>query len=235
LQVALTAIGGAVARNPAAVGGTTAFLVALFYVSANALWYQPHAHLGAFFATRDFARGQKLPPPEPETTFLIERPETAPRRPASDPVVAQVQSILGELNFYGGAVDGIAGPATMKAILLYQEKIGLTASGRIDDALLEQLGAQPTTASIPTPVPREAALAAPQPGDGVDEDDQTALNRKIQAGLKAFGNPEMEIDGVIGARTRNAIKEFQALFGLAETGEPNEEVHAKMREIGLTN
>ena len=42
-------------RNPALVGGSTAFLVALSFVSANALWYQPHAHSGAFFVTRDFA------------------------------------------------------------------------------------------------------------------------------------------------------------------------------------
>ncbi|TGR62427.1 peptidoglycan-binding protein, partial [Mesorhizobium sp. M2D.F.Ca.ET.223.01.1.1] len=32
-----------------------------------------------------------------------------------------------------------------------------------------------------------------------------------------------------------AIKEFQALFGLPETGEPDEAVYVKMREIGLTN
>ena len=58
---------------------------------------------------------------------------------------------------------------------------------------------------------------------------------KIQAGLKAFGNDGIEIDGVIGARTKAAIREFQALFGLPETGEPDPAVYAKMREIGLTN
>ena len=58
---------------------------------------------------------------------------------------------------------------------------------------------------------------------------------KIQAGLKAFGNDTMEIDGRIGSKTRAAIKEFQSLFGLKVTGEPSDEVYAKMREIGLTN
>lgn len=43
------------------------------------------------------------------------------------------------------------------------------------------------------------------------------------------------MDGVIGARTKSAIREFQSLFGLPETGEPDEVVYAKMREIGLTN
>ncbi|TIU66227.1 MAG: peptidoglycan-binding protein, partial [Mesorhizobium sp.] len=58
---------------------------------------------------------------------------------------------------------------------------------------------------------------------------------KIQAGLKAFGNDDMQLDGVVGARTKAAIKEFQSLFGLPETGEPDEVVYVKMREIGLTN
>jgi peptidoglycan hydrolase-like protein with peptidoglycan-binding domain len=58
---------------------------------------------------------------------------------------------------------------------------------------------------------------------------------KIQAGLKAFGNDGIELDGVVGARTTAAIREFQSLFGLPETGAPDEAVYAKMREIGLTN
>ncbi|KAB2853667.1 MAG: peptidoglycan-binding protein, partial [Bauldia sp.] len=58
---------------------------------------------------------------------------------------------------------------------------------------------------------------------------------KIQAGLKAFGNDDIKLDGVIGARTKSAIKEFQSLFGLPQTGEPDEVVYAKMREIGLTD
>jgi peptidoglycan hydrolase-like protein with peptidoglycan-binding domain len=40
---------------------------------------------------------------------------------------------------------------------------------------------------------------------------------------------------MVGTKTRNAIKEFQSLFGLAVTGEPDEELYAKMREIGLTS
>ena len=45
----------------------------------------------------------------------------------------------------------------------------------------------------------------------------------------------IEIDGVMGARTEAAIHEFQALFGLPETGKADEAVHAKMKEIGLIN
>jgi peptidoglycan hydrolase-like protein with peptidoglycan-binding domain len=53
--------------------------------------------------------------------------------------------------------------------------------------------------------------------------------------LKAFGNDGMEVDGVMGSKTKSAIREFQSLFGLPVTGEPDEALYAKMREIGLTN
>ena len=233
------ALGSLVAANPVLVGGSTAFLVTLFYVSANALWYQPFPHKGAFFATRSIEHFPTPVPDEPETTINIERPAPPPV-PKSDPVVQQVQEILKTLGFYSGTVDGLQGPNTQKAIDVYRSKVGL-ASGGIDDALLEQLGATPTTAAVPHPTPRGQAAAPPQaaltgavtpaqPSPAAD-----ARIVKIQAGLKAFGNDDIKLDGMVGSRTKAAIKEFQALFGLPETGEPDEVVYTKMREIGLTN
>jgi len=58
---------------------------------------------------------------------------------------------------------------------------------------------------------------------------------RVQAGLKAFGNDGIEIDGVIGGRTRDAIREFQSLFDLPVTGEPDASLVTKMQEIGLIN
>lgn len=252
LQGGAAAIGGLISRNPMAVGGSTAFLVSLFYVSANALWYQPHAHTGAFFATREFSRpidDETTAPAEPETTIHIERPtEAQPAvRPKGDPVVEQVQGVLKTLNFYDGTVDGLSGPATIKAIEAYQRKMGMVASGEIDVQLLSQLGTTPTTAGIPSapaPQPRPAAqptkpaaaiqpvsVSAPQPSSAAISQ-RTA---RIQQGLKAFGNEGIDVDGVVGGRTKAAIREFQSLFGLPETGEPDEAVYVKMKEIGLTN
>lgn len=230
LQVGLAGVFGMVGRNPALVGGSTAFLVALSFVSANALWYQPRAHSGAFFFTRDFAGPTATQEELPETTFQIERPAPAPAVAAkSDPSIEQVQSILQTLKFYEGKVDGIAGPNTRKAIETYQTRMGLPVTGQADAALLEQLGATPTTAGI---VPAKGpAQKVPAPS-GLAFDQRIM---RIQAGLKAFGNDGIEIDGVMGARTKAAIHEFQALFGLPETGEPDEGVYAKMKEIGLTN
>ena len=149
LGEAVAAVGGAIARNPVLVGGATAFIVALSYVSANALWYQPHFHSGAFFATR---ANHYVGPPDPalnETTIKIERQsEVATPKPKPDPVVEQVQAILQSMNLYDGDVDGIDGPNTRKAIEAYRKTMGMEISGEIDDALLEQLGAGDTTAGI---------------------------------------------------------------------------------------
>lgn len=248
------AIGSAILRNPTLVGGTTAFLVALAYVSANALWYQPHFHAGAFFATRDRTeigpRIETAPVQRTgETTIHIERTLPAVAARPADPEVERIQSILRDLGFYKGTVDGLTGPATRAAVAAYQKTVGIAATGEVDAALLEQLGAGTTTAGIaprPEPAPRNGAseakatpvvlpTVAPAPGAvrATREPDPRIV--KIQAGLKAFGNDGIELDGVVGSRTKAAIKEFQTLFGLPVTGEPDEALYAKMRETGLTN
>ncbi len=246
LQAGAIALGGLIASNPVLVGGSTAFLVTLFYISANALWYQPFPHKSAFFATRSIGHFPAVETSEPVTTIKIERPQavpipaTAPAAPAPvaagrDPAVQQVQEILKSLGFYADAVDGIVGPNTQKAIAAYQRKVGLAASGEIDEVLLEQLGASPATSSVvPRPAPRAETTGAIPPAVAQPQATDARIV-KIQAGLKAFGNDDIALDGVIGARTRSAIREFQSLFGLPQTGEPDEVVYNKMREIGLTN
>jgi peptidoglycan hydrolase-like protein with peptidoglycan-binding domain len=254
LSEAVAALGGILVRNPALVGGTTAFVVALSYVSANAIWYQPHFHNGAFFATRET---NYVGPPDPsgETTIRIERQSAAePPKPKPDPTIEKVQAILKSMNLYDGAVDGLNGPATRNAIAAYRKTLGMEASGDIDQSLLELLAVDDTTAGIkpkPSGSPPMQILPdsqVPVPSDPMPTPETISAKvempaatgpdpmiMKIQAGLKAFGNDKMEIDGVMGAKTKAAIREFQSLFGLQVTGEPGREVYAKMREIGLTN
>lgn len=227
--------GAAVARNPMLVGGTTAFLIALFFVSANAMWYQPHFHKGAFFPTRDLP--QNVLPREGEQPASRTRTSSAEDVPSGDPTVEQVQKVLHDLKLYRGKVDGELGTDTAEAILTYQKIVGQPMTGEIDDALLSQLGVQTSTASI-TPTPTDPAARAHEAATASIADSglpATERISRIQAGLRAFGNESVEIDGMVGTKTRNAIKEFQSLFGLAVTGEPDEELYVKMREIGLTS
>lgn len=240
-------VGAFLIRHRAAVGSLTAFAVAFSYVGANAIWYQPHAHGGAFFETRPAAASPAAAPGEgaqagPETVIRLERPlqeQPAAAQPAEteaaaaleaakgDPVVETVQRVLADLNLYQGEIDGLSGPQTRSAVEAYRKMIGMEMEAGIDGQLLTQLGvaAQPATPSPPeTDMMATASAVA---GD--------ARIMRIQAGLKAFGNDGIDIDGVVGARTRAAIREFQSLFGLPETGEPDEAVYVKMREIGLTD
>lgn len=246
-------------RNRRVVGGLTAFAVAFSYVAANAMWYQPHAHGNAFFETRPHvmppveAAGDELAAAGQETIIRLEREEVPQSRAApgaavpqsqavdiaapvrrGDPVVEEVQRILAALNLYEGDVDGLTGPQTRAAIENYRRVVGLSASAEIDDQLLAQLGAAPRAQSGAAPLP------AGSPGTDMIETSSATprddvMVMRIQAGLRAFGNEGIEIDGKVGSRTRAAIREFQSLFGLPETGEPDAQTYAKMRDIGLTD
>ncbi len=236
---AALAVTEAMGRNPAPVGAVTAFLVTFAFVAANAVWYQPHAHKTTFFATRTFDNyvAPKLPEkPQTESRIRIEREQAV----KGDPAIGQVQAVLSELKLYSGPVDGVSGPQTRKAIETYQRIVGLTPTGKVDAALLKQLNASsPKTASIPTPSPAQRDAKA-KPAQGPEKPvaakpGASSELEKIQAGLKSFGNDQITIDGRMGARTEAAISEFQALFGLEQTGKPNAELLAKMKEIGLVN
>jgi peptidoglycan hydrolase-like protein with peptidoglycan-binding domain len=260
-------------RNPISVGGATAFLVALGFISTNALWYQPHFHDGAFFSTRaPMTDAATFRDPEPRailrevapTPQLLDRPEVeatdtqvtesieAQQEPvvSGDPLVAKVQTILKGLDLYKGDVDGLSGPQTGMAISAYQKIVGLQETGKVDDALLAQLGIeQPASAGVDPEqvaalpavmeIPGKSPAPAPRPGESTEQarmavqaPDPTIV--RVQAGLRAFGNDGIELDGKVGERTKRAIEEFQSLFGLPVTGVPDEAVIAKMREIGLT-
>jgi peptidoglycan hydrolase-like protein with peptidoglycan-binding domain len=256
------ATGEMVARNPAIAGGSTAFLVALSFVSANALWYQPHFYNSAFFATRSAAqysspvpaeREQKpriaqptarpVPPPDVTETTGAVPPPAAQSTLAGEAEISRVQSALADLGLYKGEVDGLSGPNTRDAIASYQRIVGIEETGNINAALLQHLGLVPArpAAGTPSPSPRPTSVAAvladarPEVVAEAGPDAPAAQTRKIQAGLKAFGNDGIEIDGVAGADTQAALREFQSLFGLQVTGEPNPEVLAKMKAIGLVN
>ena len=252
-------LAGFLIENRRAVGSLTAFAVVFSYVAANAMWYQPHAHSGPFFATRSVTapmpQQDRMAQPDAEvdaaaveTIIRIEReklnaretPDAAPAEtaalpaPKGDPVVEDVQRILSGLNLYSGTVDGLTGPQTRSAIEAYRKMVGLSASAEIDDDLIAQLGAKPRSAAGAPPLPQGSpgtdmieTSSAPPRGD--------TMVLRIQAGLRAFGNDGIEIDGVVGSRTRAAILEFQSLFGLPETGQPDEALYAKMRDIGLTD
>ena len=253
------ASGTAIVENPVLVGSSTAFLVVLFYVSANALWCQPFPHPEPLLQTRILVEHRVAEPvreaavarpvPRPDVTNSVQpqpvetiavQPPTAPT--ADEKTLARVQSALKELGLYSGEVDGLSGPKTRQAISNYQKTIGIAVTGEVSAELLDALDpgvkrsaeAVPIPDGVPVPAPRQdvvASIGSNEPGAALD---QTQIV-KIQAGLRAFGNEGIEIDGVMGERTRSAVREFQTLFGLPVTGQPDARLLEKMTEIGLTN
>ena len=189
---ALSALGGLVARHPAAFGGASAFAVVFSFVAANALWYQPGGHPAPFLKTRsgDNSLGftATRPAPQDVTTFIIERagegeefPEVTQVMPAERP--------FDEVAEEAEEADPVAA-AILKA--------------EADPAV---------TAAVSRPVPSDLVM-------------------KIQKGLSNIAYADIVVDGLAGERTRTAIRHFEKHYRLPVTGEPNERVLAKLKDIG---
>ena len=43
------------------------------------------------------------------------------------------------------------------------------------------------------------------------------------------------MDGIAGQKTKNGVREFQTAFGLKPTGEVDEAVYARMKEVGFAD
>ncbi|EJN01383.1 peptidoglycan-binding domain-containing protein [Phyllobacterium sp. YR531] len=272
---ALIATGGLIASNPGIAGGTTAFLVTLGFISANALWYQPHVHEGVFFSTRPelvfkpikqekpALSGQKqssvdapirkvnsVPVPKNEDAIAAAINGDPVLGPGGDPEVAQLQQKLLALGFYNGTVDGISGKGTRAAIEAYRKAsadLGVEAEpavGSEDDttASIAVPAKKPDAAPEKAATPEKATVQKISASSNDTETSETAAGSlsapeivRVQAGLRAFGNDRVEIDGKVGESTKIAVSEFQKLFRLPVTGEPDAKLLAKMQEIGLIN
>lgn len=163
----------------------------------------------------------------------------------ADPSVAGIQELLAKLGYYDGDVDGLRGPMTDAAIQTYKNKSGLLGieltEAELMTSLRNNLG---VTAAIPEPRPepvepdvsqlvadlitRAANGEAPLPSQI-----PSAEIVRVQAALRAFGNTDIVVDGIPGAQTEAAIREFQALFHLPVTGAIDGTLLDKMRAVGL--
>jgi len=57
-----------------------------------------------------------------------------------DKVIADVQSVLQQMGYYKGEVDGLLGPLTREALTAYQGEQGLAQTAAIDEPTLDSLG-----------------------------------------------------------------------------------------------
>ncbi len=123
--------------------------------------------------------------------------------------VKNVQQLLSDRGFYGGAIDGIKGQMTQGAIILAQKTYGLVPDGVAGSLTLAALEA----GSNVVPVSFQEA-ASKEPVNNVAD----SSIKQGQTLLSNLGLYDGVIDGVQGAKTTAAIKKAQELYGLPIDG-----------------
>src|SRR5262245_61269030 len=121
-----------------------------------------------------------------------------------DAVRALQQALVNQGIAVAGGVDGVFGAGTVKALKQFQSRVGLNATGAVDDATALALG----LTSNPL-----YGLKQGDSGDAVRQLQQ----RLIDLGIAVSGGA----DGAFGPGTTAAVKQFQARKGYSQTGQVN--------------
>ena len=151
-------------------------------------------------------------------------PGTASLAPASPPTrafVALVQDKLLRSGHDPGPVDGLMGSATRAAIRAFQAARQIPITGEISEELLRELDTASLERTAPPPTPESSAPAAPT----------RALIARVQERLARSGHDPGPADGIMGPKTRAAIRVFQVAKDIPVTGEVSEEL---LRELEIT-
>jgi len=135
-----------------------------------------------------------------------------------NPKIEEVQVILKSEGYEPGNTDGRMGKETRDAIKAFQESMGLKSTGYIDKITLTQVEDSRRAREI-LESKKDYGLKA----KGTMQRDPTKAEfrpaaKEIQAALKNAGFNPGSIDGKIGPRTRQAIKDFQKSKGLVPDG-----------------
>lgn len=73
-------------------------------------------------------------------SLLVTAVSASYKRGSSGETVKQIQTKLKEWGYYDGAVDGVYGSGTEKAVKYFQQKNSLTADGKVGQATMDALG-----------------------------------------------------------------------------------------------
>tara|TARA_R110002126_G_scaffold241323_5_gene384766 strand:- start:1327 stop:2223 length:897 start_codon:yes stop_codon:yes gene_type:complete len=159
----------------------------------------------------------------------------APNVNTGDDLVRSIQAELAGQDLYLDVVDGLTGPNTSNAIKSFQEKMGLDADGVPSRELLSliQNARAPKGVATSKPIRQTQVrqdVASLESGD--TKTFNTDMVRLIQIGLSQSAYPHVEVDGLIGSQTRDAIAQFEKHYRLPVTGLPNKQVLNKLESIG---
>ncbi len=234
----LVAGGRVLAARPILFGSLAVFSAMAGVVADNAINRQAGRHAHPMLSTRPDEVARLMSQPATRGVRQVPVPTAEPVEIANDPrilafpLVREVQTLLAERGLYKAPIDGRAGQATDIAIREFQSERGLRVDGMATPLLLTQIRQAGD-------VPRDGRLASLD--DGVDLGETAGiaaqpsadaeLVRQIQEKLGEARVADIVADGILGERTKAAIRTFQALESLDVTGEPSREVLARLEAV----
>jgi peptidoglycan hydrolase-like protein with peptidoglycan-binding domain len=148
----------------------------------------------------------------------VPAPVAAAATPGVPYSIQSLQQALADLGYDVGGVDGAVGPRTRAAIRAYQVDSSLPPSGEPSLALFGHLRES---------LARGSGASAPQPQAPAFS---AALVAQTQAELRQRGYAIPAVTGTLDAETGAAIRQYQADARLAVTGQPSDELLARLRE-----
>lgn len=140
---------------------------------------------------------------------------------ADGPEVAAIQQRLQVHSFKVGTIDGSYGSRTTSAVRAFQQSKGLMADGIVDKETWTALAADPASASETVQSNPPILSNTAVPGNPPTLLNKGAVGSKVktlQVRLEIQGYDPGPIDGIFGARTATAVKNFQKFKGLMANG-----------------
>ncbi|MBD1887005.1 peptidoglycan-binding domain-containing protein [Microcoleus vaginatus] len=140
---------------------------------------------------------------------------------ADGPEVAAIQQRLQVHSFKVGTIDGTYGSRTTSAVRSFQQSKGLNADGIVDKETWTALAADPAPAPEAVQSNPPILSNAAVPGNPPTLLNKGAVGSKVktlQVRLEIQGYDPGPIDGIFGARTTTAVKNFQKFKGLTASG-----------------
>lgn len=137
-----------------------------------------------------------------------------------NPVVEEIQVFLTKSGYNTETQDGRMGQKTRDAIKDFQESIGLKPTGYINEVTLRQIEDTRRATErkeLEKTYSVEVRSAFPEKSSSVAPLSQWTI-KGVQAALKNAGFDPGSVDGKLGPRTHQAIKEFQRTKGLKIDG-----------------
>ncbi|MBD1827691.1 peptidoglycan-binding protein [Microcoleus vaginatus GB1-A2] len=137
------------------------------------------------------------------------------------PEVAAIQQRLQVHSFKVGTIDGSYGSRTTSAVRAFQQSKGLKSDGIVDKETWTALAADPASASETVQSNPPILSNAAVPGNPPTLLNKGAVGSKVktlQVRLEIQGYDPGPIDGIFGARTATAVKNYQKFKGFAANG-----------------